>query len=64
MAVQTMRRRILLIGGSGALSTTAPALGAVFTAGGDAFAGAEGDAGAPVSRDAGGAAFDVFGDSS
>jgi hypothetical protein len=48
----TIRRRILLTGGSGALSTTAPGagLGAGFTADGGAFAGAEGGGGAaPVS---------------
>lgn len=44
---QTIRRLILLTGGSGALSTTAPAaLGAGFTAGGAAFAGAAGGGGA------------------
>lgn len=37
-----MRRRILLTGGSGALSTTAPAdLTTGFAGGGDAFAGVE-----------------------
>lgn len=50
-AAQTMRRRILLTGGSGALSTTAPAFGAGFTDGGTTFDGAEGggeDAVAPA----------------
>ncbi len=63
---QTIRRRILLTGGSGALSTTAPAaLGAGFTAGGDAFAGAEGGGGvAANSPDTGVVAFDVLVDSS
>ena len=43
---QTILRRILLTGGSGALSTTAPAaLGIGFAAGGGAFAGAEGGGG-------------------
>jgi len=62
-AAQTIRRRILLTGGSGALSMTAPALGAGLAAGGNTFAGAEGgdDATAPAT---GGVALDNLGDSS
>ena len=37
---QTILRRILLTGGSGVLSTTAPARGGAFAAGGTGFAGA------------------------
>jgi hypothetical protein len=59
-----MRRRILLTGGSGALSTTAPAaLGAGFAAGGNAFAGAEGRGGAAAPA-TGGVALDRSWDSS
>ena len=66
MAAQTIRRRILLTGGSGALSTTAPAaLRVGFAAGGDAFAGAEGGGGVTAwFPDTGGEVFDDSGDSS
>ena len=62
---QTIRRRILLTGGSGALSTTAPtALGAGLAAGGDVFAGTEGGGGVTGPPVTGGVAFDNSGDSS
>ncbi len=64
-AAQTIRRRILLTGGSGALSTTAPrAFGAGFAADGIAFAGAEGGGRVAVSPVKGGVAFDNPWDSS
>jgi hypothetical protein len=63
-AAQTIRRRILLTGGSGALSTTAPAaLGAGFAPGGTAFAGAEVGGAAAVAPATGGVALDRSGDS-
>ena len=63
-AAQTIRRRILLTGGSGALCTTAPAcLGVGLAVGVKDFAGAEvgGGVTAPVT---GGLALDKFWDSS
>ena len=59
---QTIRRRILLTGGSGALSTTAPgAFGAGFAAGGGAgFAGTVGDEVVAVSPGVGEVALDSF----
>ncbi len=63
-AAQTMRRRILLTGGSGALSMTAPALGAGLAAGGETFAGAKGVDDVAVAPATGGVALDNLGDSS
>ncbi len=64
-AAQTIRRRILLTGGSGAISTTAPgAFGAGFAAGGTTLAGAEGGEGVAVSPVTGGVRFDSPWDSS